>query len=231
MKLDKMERAHRLWLDTGGAIRITTLANEVGVSRSTVYNWISNGWKLKQPRISGNQNAKGNRGGRGGPIGNQHSKGHGAKVGNTNAVTTGEYESISYDTLNDAEREYFDTVKLDPLTLIDEQIKILAIREKRMLERIEGLKRMQEIAETEDFISKTYSGEELKPGVTTRTTTKRTKLLIDKLVMVEEALTRVQEKLIKAIETRQRLAKEMEQKGDSDNKTIVFNFNREGEPK
>lgn len=163
--------------------------------------------KTKGPPY-GSKNALGNRGGKGGPFGNHFAKGHGAPKGNKNAETTGEYSAIYEDLLTDKEQEIFDSVDLDPLAQIDKTIKLLTIRERRMLENINKLKEQKTLAEFEDVLIPDKNDPEGKSSKV-KSRTRYTKLLIDKIVLAEEALTRVQEKLIKAIETKHKIMKEL----------------------
>ena len=76
----------------------------------------------------GNKNAVGNKGG------------HGTE-NNKNAVTTGEYEKIYQDVLDQDELEIYNNFEvLDKEQLLINDYKILTIREKRMLTRIQTLK-------------------------------------------------------------------------------------------
>lgn len=63
---------------------------------------------------------------------------HGGKGGapknNTNAVTHGYYQKIIVDKLDDDEAQYFTQETLDKIAEIDNEIKLLTIREGRMLE-------------------------------------------------------------------------------------------------
>lgn len=131
----------------------------------------------------GNKNAVGNKGGKGAPIGNKF------------ALKTGEHATIWLNTLTDEEVELSQQVDFTPLKQIDEEILLLTIRERRMLQNISDLKSQKELAESEIH----FKGDRITKQV------KYTKLLIDKLVAAEDALTRVQEKKIRAVETKQKL--------------------------
>ena len=94
----------------------------------------------KQGAPIGNKNAVGNKGGA--PKGNKNAKGNpGGRPppGNKNAVTTGEYETIMWDYLDDDEKELFDSIETDPLYQIDITIRELSIRQRRMMKRIKRL--------------------------------------------------------------------------------------------
>lgn len=55
--------------------------------------------------------------------------------GNKNAVKTGAYETISYDTLTDEEKELYEQINTDPATQVDGMIKMNEIRRRRLMIR------------------------------------------------------------------------------------------------
>jgi len=55
---------------------------------------------------------------------------------NKNAVSTGEYETIWMDTLTDEEQQLLPKVKHEVIDLIDDDIKLIEIRIRRMMQRI-----------------------------------------------------------------------------------------------
>lgn len=157
----------------------------------------------------GNRNAKGNRGGAGGPPSNKK------------AVTTGEYETIWMGALEEDEQELVDQVDTETIQQADEAIMLLTIREHRMLQRIRSLMNgltekqrrvLNELKEIKDVMT-IHDG---KTGVTKTIPVTRTECVesqieetefraIDDIVKLEEALTRVQDKKLKAIELMNKL--------------------------
>lgn len=99
----------------------------------------------------------------------------GAPKGNKNAVKTGEFETIWVDALDDIERELFDRIDTDALFQIDQEIRLLDIRERRMLMRIK----------------------DIQEG---KTTLFRYEDKADAIHRIEEALTRIQERKAKYLE-------------------------------
>ena len=93
-----------------------------------------NKWKRKSNRSKaqkGNKNAVGNRGGH-------------APERNQNAVTTGEYANIFNSGLTDDESNFLDNYIIeDEKSILMQDLKILMIRRKRMMDRIEELKDKQ----------------------------------------------------------------------------------------
>lgn len=171
----------------------------------------------------GNKNAAGNRGGA--PPGNQNAKGNrggpGGPPGNKKAVTTGEYETIWMDALEEEEQELVDQVDTDPIQQADEAIKLLTIRERRMLQRIGKL--MNGLTEKQRRVLYELKGRkeamtvhDEKTGLTRTVPITKHELVeseieetefrpIDDIVKLEEALTRVQDKKLKAIELMNKL--------------------------
>lgn len=115
----------------------------------------------------GNQNAKGNKGG------------PGAEKRNKRALKTGEYETIYEDVLDEDEQELMENEFLETREAIQHELKLISIREKRMLERIKKIK------DKDLTITKMNKSDE-----GTSIETKNTLYLTNK---IEEGLTRVQE--------------------------------------
>ncbi|MEK4853875.1 phage terminase small subunit [Paenibacillus sp. FSL H7-0756] len=171
----------------------------------------------------GNKNAVGNRGGA--PPGNQNAKGNsggaGGPPGNKKAVTTGEHETIWLDTLTETEQQLIDHVDTDPIIQANESLFLLTIRERRMMQRIKSL--MDGLSETErnvfyelKAIKEVATIHDEKTGITKRIPHARNEMMeskieergfrkLDDIVKLEEALTRIQDKKIRAIELKNRL--------------------------
>ncbi len=207
------------------------IADKYGVSLNTVKSWQKrHGWSrkeknapeaekgctLKQDRVHpkkngapfGNQNAKGH----GAPKGNKNAFGNngGAPKGNKNSVTTGEYESIWVDMLTEEEQVLCSTINTDTLSQIEEDIRLITLRERRMMERIRKL--MDGLTEKERKVLSELQTQKTpvtlydeKTGTSQVVMVPETKLVIteitetecraiDDILKIEEALTRVQDK-------------------------------------
>ncbi|MBO8169333.1 MAG: hypothetical protein H0Z35_09150 [Thermoanaerobacteraceae bacterium] len=124
-----------------------------------------------------------------------HGAGGGAPKGNKNAVTTGEYETIWLDTLDDEERVLFDKIKTDVLKQLDEEIKLMTIRERRMMQRIQRLRQA-------DFtVVKIKQGTEKGR----KTDIQESEGTLGQIQAIEEALTRVQEKKAKLLDLKHKI--------------------------
>ncbi|WP_178897050.1 phage terminase small subunit [Bacillus altitudinis] len=237
----RRDEAFRLWKESGGARLLKDIADELGVTSSTVRKWKANDkWDdnfkgsapfrfrsaPKRPGApKGSKNAKGNKGGKA-PAGNQNAKGNtgGAPKGNRNSVRTGEYESIMFDYMDDTEKELFEQIETDPLYQIELTIRELSIRERRMMHRImkyeNGLtdnqrRVLQQLRKTKDVASSTSENGVVKyvPIINERlvvTEVEETQLpVIDRILEIEEALTRVTDKRLKAIRQKHDITKTM----------------------
>lgn len=139
-----------------------------------IYLIQKNNWKRKSNRskvMKNNKNAKGNKGG-------------GAPSNNKNAVTTGEYETLFSSFFSEEENTIytynnFDNTEKELL----HEIKLLTIRESRMLSRIQQLQKGSDM--TIIALQKTKNDDE-----TTIQTKANNK--IAEIQKIEESLTRIQ---------------------------------------
>lgn len=126
----------------------------------------------------------------------------GAPAGNKNAVTTGEHESILFDVLGDDERELLQRIALDNMRLLEEQIMLVTIRERRMLQRIKDL------AAVESGMT-TVSAEMISSGDDYTEKAKKEGTL-GQIQSIEDALTRVQKHKARLIELKHKIESEMQ---------------------
>lgn len=114
-----------------GTVNLKQIAEEVGVSYDTIRRW-KNQDQWDKPKQ------------RGGQPGNKNSKGHknakgphpGAPAGNRNAEKDGVYSVIRLDELTEEKRNILEQEVKDSATLMAEQIKVLRLREKIILDKI-----------------------------------------------------------------------------------------------
>ncbi|WP_136604655.1 phage terminase small subunit [Paenibacillus dokdonensis] len=233
------DKAKQMWLESGGTMKLKDIAAALLIGETQVRKWKSQdkwagdlnsnvtneskGNVTKRGAPKGNKNSVGNRGGA--KPGNQNAAGNrggsGGPPGNKKAVTTGEYESIWMDALEEDEQALIDQVDTDPVQQADEAIKLLTIRERRMLQRIgklmSGLSEKQRRVLNElKAIKDVMTIHDEKTGITKTVPITRTEMVesqieetefraIDDIVKLEEALTRVQDKKLKAIELMNKL--------------------------
>lgn len=108
-------------------------------------------------------------------------KNSGPPKGNKNALKTGEYEAIWIDTLDEEEQQLYPMISQDLSTQIEEELKLLTIRERRMLVRIDQI----------------------------QTASKKPKLSEKDLALVqsiEEGLTRIQDKKTRLLDLKHKVS-------------------------
>lgn len=189
-----------------------------------------NGNVTKRPGApKGSKNAKGNKGGKA-PPGNQNAKGNrggAAPKGNKNSVRTGEYESILFDFMDDTEKELFDQIETDPLYQIDLTIRELSLRERRMMQRISKIENglnetqrrvLQQLRKVKDIVPT----KDQKTGLVKHQALMNERLVVteieevsepsvDKILRLEEAMTRVTDKRLKAIRQKYEMIRSMDE--------------------
>lgn len=153
----RRDQAFEIWKASNGEKKLTEIAEELGVSPGSVRGWKNkDNWnqklngtfrkdkaerskqQKKRGAPKGNKNAVGNRGG-GAPLGNQNGKGHGPPKGNQNAVKTGLFKNFFHDVFDQEELEMLDEIETDPLVQITDTIKLLTLREKFILKKIQSI--------------------------------------------------------------------------------------------
>lgn len=217
----RRDQAKETWLKSNGKKVLKELANELNVSDSQIRKWKSiDKWA---DELKGNvTNSKSNVTNKGGAppgnknaIGNKGNKSASPPKRNKNAVKTGEYETIFAGLLSDEEKDIYSTMNDDPFFILDEEIRILKIRQYRMLKRIkdaeaglndeevERLQQLRKVKEPSAIDGKmvTVKREVLKDVQVTRKTFRK----LDDILAIEDALTRVSNQLIRAIKQQKEL--------------------------
>ena len=208
-------------------IPLIEIAQKLGVPDGTVRRWKSTqNWDGKKPNAR-NEKKPNARKKRGGQPGNKNAKGHGGTgpPGNQNALKHGGYSQIFWDTLDEEEQELIESMEKDPEKLLEDEISLLTVRERRIMKRIEHFKNLKgglavsSVIRSEDkrqFDSeedkviynqkveqKVKSGERL-PGHTYHVTN-TTEATYDIIHRLEEALSRCQDQKRRAIEALSRM--------------------------
>lgn len=185
------DKAFEIYKESNGSIQNREIAKILDISEKTVSGWkAKDKWNEKlnevlQKEIRSTPKEKRNRGGQ---PGNKNATG---PPGNKNAVTTGEFENIFFDTLEEDELNLIKNIEIEKRRLLEQEIQLLTIRERRMLKRIENLK------EKDMTIVSVKSGTE--KGMDTELNEYEGTL--GQIQNIEEALTRVQDKKQKAIDS------------------------------
>lgn len=177
--------------------KLIEIAKQLEIPDGTVRRWKSTyNWETER---SEKNNERSNRK-RGAQPGNKNSSG--GPVNNKKALRTGEFETLFFNTLKEDEKELISLVQLDKEQLLLQEIQLLTVRERRMLKRIEDIKESAEYVDGAENIRD-------MTAVKYRTGTekdKRTDLTeyqgkLGQIQSVEDALTRVQARKQKAIDS------------------------------
>jgi uncharacterized protein YjcR len=218
------DKARELWLASGKKRLLKDIASELGVSESQVRKWKSqDGWeKVALPKEEEKKKSNVTKRKRGGQPGNKNGVGHGAPKGNKNNYKHGLYERIYWDTLNDEEMQMIQAMNYEEERLLQEQIALLTVRERRLLKTIAEYKEKKGGLTLESVIQRKLEidGNIIQDDYQTQTeTTTRTISIFEVIQKLEAELTRVQAKKTRCIEAlnklrieRQRI--EDEQKGN-----------------
>ncbi|MDB7512318.1 phage terminase small subunit [Enterococcus faecium] len=220
----RRDEAKRIWLESNGEKQLKEIASELNVSDSQIRKWKSQDkWsaELKSNVTNGKSNVT-NQGGA--PIGNQNAKGNKGNSRasppkrNKNALKTGEYETIFFDTLSDDEKDIYSSLDDDPSFVLSEEIRLLKIRQLRMMKRIkeaesglndEEVDRLQQMRKIKTPIEKDGKKLEIKRDVMQDVqVSRKTYRKIDDILSIEDALTRISNQLTKAIKQLNALATE-----------------------
>lgn len=120
-----------------------------------------------------------------------------------NAVRTGEFETLFFDTLEPEERTLAEMIRPDKEQLLLREIQLLAVRERRMLKRIQSLRELEaQTGSEEDSVPCGMSVTEYTSGLEKGKLTELRKYegILGQIQAIEDALTRVQARQQKAIE-------------------------------
>ena len=93
-----------------------------------------------------------------------------------------------------------------------------------MLINLEDLKKQKEVVEIDEHMVLKKGDDVKNPSI--KEMTKRRRLLIDKIIACEDAITRVQEQLMRTIERQQKLINDMQEKATGVTNNITFSFER-----
>ena len=211
----RRDKAKKIWLESNGDKQLKEIASELNVSDSQIRKWKSiDKWSAE---LKGNvTNAKGNVTNRGGaPFGNQNAVGNKGNsrasppLGNKNAIKTGEYEIIFADMLSDEEKDIYSNLNDDPFFILNDEIRLLKVRQFRMMKRIkeaekglndEEVERLQQLRKIKTPIEKDGRKLEIKREVMQDVqVTRKTFRKLDDILAIEDALTRISNQLTKAV--------------------------------
>lgn len=208
-------KAYEIWKESGGKKPLKDIAKELGVPDSTIRKWkCLDNWEKKRSKERSQKRSA---------LKNDLEKIHGnaiALLGNKNAFKTGEYETIYFDSLDEDEMEMLKNYSEDGLEKIERAILLYEIRERRMLKLLAKLKGEQFETETLnvyhykptkmtidvcDSQGQQMQVEEVIYDKFLKRTEEKQQPIINRIMDIENALTRVQEKKQRAIESKERI--------------------------
>ncbi|PQG32011.1 phage terminase small subunit [Enterococcus faecalis] len=229
----RRDEAKKIWLDSGGKKVLKELASELNVSDSQIRKWKSvDKWadKLKGNVTKSNSNVTNKSGA---PPGNKNAKGNkggSPPKGNKNAIKTGEYETIFADMLSDEEKDIYSNLNDDPFFILNDEIRLLKVRQFRIMKRIkeaekglndEEVERLQQLRKIKTPVEKDGRKLEIKREVMQDVqVTRKTFRKLDDILAIEDALTRVSNQLTKSI-------KQLNELSLSQDKKVMLNRQNE----
>ena len=204
----RRDKAKKIWLESNGEKQLKEIASELNVSDSQIRKWKSiDKWSAE---LKGNVTNRG-----GAPFGNQNAVGNKGNsrasppLGNKNAIKTGEYETIFADMLSDEEKDIYSNLNDDPFFILNDEIRLLKVRQFRMMKRIkeaekglndEEVERLQQLRKIKTPVEKDGRKLEIKREVMQDVqVTRKTFRKLDDILAIEDALTRISNQLTKAV--------------------------------
>ena len=198
------DKAFEIYRAHGGKIDLVEIASQLNLSAGTVRGWKSkDDWDAK---LNGTlrTNMERSKRGKGGQPGNQNAvgnKGGAAQPGNKNAVTTGEFETLLFDCLDEEERKLAAAVPSDKELLLFQEIQLLTVRERRMLKRIEAVRSSVDHLDSGEAVEgMTLVSRKAGTEKDHDTDLKEYQGKLGQIQSIEDALTRVQGRKQRAIE-------------------------------
>lgn len=198
-------KAFEIYKKHGGKIDLIEIASQLNISPGTIRGWKSKDSWDTQLNGTLRKNTERSKRRKGGQPGNKNAEGHGGNgpPGNKNAVKTGEFETLFFDTLNPEEKQLAAMVQPDKEQLLLQEIRLLTVREHRMLKRIQSLRELEaQTGSEEDSVPCGMSVTEYASGIEKGKQTELRKYegILGQIQAIEDALTRVQARQQKAIE-------------------------------
>lgn len=188
-------KAYEIYKEHGGNITNREIASILNEDEKVIAVWKSRDkWNdVQQSKKRCTTKKKGGQPGNKNAVGNDG----GAPKENKNAVKTGEFETLFFDALEEDEKQLIGMIQLDKEQLLLQEIQLLTVRERRMLKRIEDIKRAAEDQRDDNTLGMTAV--KYKSG--TEEHTMEYQGALGQIQAVEDALTRVQARKQKAIDS------------------------------
>lgn len=187
------DKAMQLWLKSGKTRHLKDIAEELQVSEEQVRKWKNQDKWDKVTLPNENSNVTNHKGGQPGNRNAAGNKGGAAPEKNKNALKTGEFETLFFDTMDPDELQIIRMVYPDKEQLLLQEIQLLTIRERRMLKRIDAIKESVEYLDDGQVVDG-FTVTKIKRGIEKGELTdlKEYEGKIGQMQAIEDALTRVQ---------------------------------------
>lgn len=187
----RIEQAKAMYLKGRKLIEI---AKALDLPEGTVRRWKStHKWESERSDRNSERSVKRKQGAQ---PGNKNSSG--GPPGNKKAVTTGEFETLLFDCLDEEEKRLAESMPDDKHHLLLQEIQLLTVRERRMLKRIESIKQAAAYLDT-DITTEGMTLVSIECG--DQSIKKKYESKLGQIQAIEEALTRVQARKQRAIES------------------------------
>ena len=194
------DKAFEIYKQHGGKITNREIAAQLDEDEKVIAVWKSRDkWNVVQQKKKERCTTKS----RGGQPGNKNAVGHGGTgpPGNKNAVKTGEFESLFFDTLTPDEQELIAVLPRDKGELLLQEIQLLTVRERRMLQRVNDIKQAAEEQTKKKAEGMTKVKWKVGFGANGPIEVTEYEGVLGQIQSVEDALTRVQARKQKAIDS------------------------------
>ncbi len=208
-----MEIKDKAFEDYKAGMKYKDIAQKYDVSINTVKSWASRFWK-KDKVATKNRSKVATKKPIGAPKGNKNAKGNngGPPVGSQNALKHGGYSQIYYDTRDEDEREMIDSMNQSEEELLVEQLRLYAVRERRIMTAIKRL-RDANSEQVIDKVSKTTS--RMNEVITTTSCSSDSALM-----RLEAELTKIGRAKTKALDSLVRLRQEIKMQSVAESNVI-----------
>lgn len=190
-------------------MKLVDIAKKLGKPDSTVRRWkCEQKWEAsKKSKSERSEEKKANVRKRGAPKGNKNAEGAGAPKGNKNAEKHGAYSSVYWDSLDDDEIEFLNTIDYEEEFQLRRQIDLFSIRERRLLIRIKEYK--ESTINTNGLLVKRIMKEKgTEKGKITNMNKTELESAMNTIMLLEDELTKVQKAKTKSIDSLIRLRME-----------------------
>lgn len=216
------DKAYDLWIKSDKKRLLKDIAKELGVSQEQVRKWKNQDkWDLvtlpKETKAKSKDKGNVTKRKAGAPKGNKNAVGHGAPKGNKNNFKHGLYERIYWDTLTEEEQQLIQSMPFEEELLLQEQIALMTVRERRLMKAIEKMKSSQGLELSNVTKRKLFVTESCEMDRNEDETVTKTVSSMEVVQKLESELTKIQAKKTRCIEALNKLHNEKIKLEDDNN--------------